>query len=172
MRQAALRALVLLLFFVVPGLAAQQGGQSVGELARQDRERRKALAEAAAMRAAGMLRVIPIDDIGEVWTLAFSPDGQCLATAGFDMNIRIWDVATAKVLRTLSGHGEKIIAVAFSPDGRWLASASEDKTVKLWNANTGSEVRTLMADSRTALSVAFSPDGTSLAGEALPYPRL
>src|SRR5206468_2069149 len=39
-----------------------------------------------------------------VWDLAFSPDGQKLATASFDQTIKLWDVASLRTLATLQGH--------------------------------------------------------------------
>src|SRR5206468_1065208 len=61
-----------------------------------------------------------------VISVAFSPNGQRLATASDDRTVKVWDAATGRELRTLQGH----TSVAFSPDGRHLASASEGKTVK------------------------------------------
>jgi WD40 repeat protein len=56
-----------------------------------------------------------------------------LATASGDMTVRVWDPATGRCLRTLTGHTSTVIAVAFSPDRRLLATASLDKTVRLWD---------------------------------------
>src|SRR5207247_9463472 len=79
----------------------------------------------------------PLDD------LAFSPDGQTLATTSWDNTVRLWDVTTGKELATLEGHVNATGGVAFSPDGRTLASTSLDGAVKLWNVATHHEVVTL-----------------------------
>ena len=65
--------------------------------------------------------------------VAFSPDGRLLATASGDKTARLWNPATGKHLRTLTGHDSAVHGVAFSPDGRLLATASDDKTARLWN---------------------------------------
>jgi len=68
-----------------------------------------------------------------IWAVAFSPNGQILATAGYDGTLKLWDVAGAKEIASLPAHKHWIAALAFSPDGQTLATASEDATVKLWN---------------------------------------
>jgi len=94
--------------------------------------------------------------------LAFSPDGQLLATASADNSIRLWDIRSNRELRTLVGHVTGVKGVAFSPDGRLLASGSIDGTIKLWDVSTGEELRSTSGNgSITALS--FSSDGRSLA---------
>jgi WD40 repeat protein len=64
---------------------------------------------------------------------AFSPDDRWLATAGPDSAVRVWEVATAKLVLRLDGHLGPVTAVAFSPDGTRLASASEDATALVWD---------------------------------------
>ncbi|MFM6224515.1 MAG: WD40 repeat domain-containing protein, partial [Dolichospermum sp.] len=60
-----------------------------------------------------------------VWSLAYSPDGQTLASGSGDENIKLWDVKTGKLLQTLEGHSNWVISVAYSPDGQTLASGYE-----------------------------------------------
>ena len=64
---------------------------------------------------------------------AFAPDGRTLASGSLDHTIKLWDSASGRLLRTLTGHTHWVNSVAFSPDGRTLASGSGDKTIKLWN---------------------------------------
>ncbi|KAL8364767.1 hypothetical protein RB595_003847 [Gaeumannomyces hyphopodioides] len=95
--------------------------------------------------------------------IAFSPDGQKLASASRDKTVKLWDAATGACLQTLEGHSDSVRSIAFSPDGQKLASASNDNTVKLWNAATGACLQTLERHSDSVLSIAFSPDGQRLA---------
>src|SRR5579871_1471396 len=68
-----------------------------------------------------------------ILSIAFSPDGKLLASAGSDKLVRIWSVSTGKVVHTLKGHTDQVNGVAFSPDGKLLASASDDQTARLWS---------------------------------------
>ena len=95
--------------------------------------------------------------------MAFSPDGTRLATASGDKTAKVWDVASGREVRTLSGHTDAVYGVAFSPDGTRLATASWDKTAKVWDVASGREVRTLSGHTDAVYGVAFSPDGTRLA---------
>jgi WD40 repeat protein len=91
--------------------------------------------------------------------VAFSPDGQLIATASADGTAKIWNTLTGKLLHTLQGHTSWIPAVAFSPDGQLIATASADGTAKIWNTLTGKLLHTLKGHTGHVYSVAFSPDG-------------
>jgi WD40 repeat protein/serine/threonine protein kinase len=94
-----------------------------------------------------------------VRSVAFSPDGQRLATASDDQTARVWDAATGREILSLRGHQGGVSSVAFSPDGRRLLSGSGDKTVKVWDAVTGQELLTLQGHQAGVSNVALSLDG-------------
>ncbi len=99
----------------------------------------------------------------EVHAVAFSPDGVSLATGSRDRTVKIWDVSSQSVLRTLQGHTAAVWAVSYSPDGRLLASASADRTVRVWEAETGDLVQVLSRHDAAVRDVAFRDDGRTLA---------
>ena len=94
-----------------------------------------------------------------VTTLAFSPDGATLASAGGDARVKIWDTATGRELLTLSGHSQLVTTLAFSPDGAYLASGSIDGSTRLWEAKTGELLATLVSVNEGADWLVMTPDG-------------
>jgi len=69
-----------------------------------------------------------------VQSIAFSPDGKRVASGCLDNTVKIWDVATDRLLLTLKGHSGRILSIAFSPDGKRLISGSSDHTAIIWDA--------------------------------------
>jgi RNA polymerase sigma factor (sigma-70 family) len=109
-------------------------------------------------------------NMGNLWSLAFSPDGTILAVAGASEQsvLILWDVAARKQLRQVRGprHPSSIVPlpVAFAPNGKTFAFVGEDYVLRVWETATGKEVRRLRCkDQDQVCSLAFSPDGKWLA---------
>jgi WD40 repeat protein len=103
--------------------------------------------------------------------VAFSPNGALIAGGGDDgrfsgpttpWTVKIWDVRTGQLVRTLAAHGNHIRTVKFSPTGKILATGGYDNTVKLWEVKNGALLRTLPHKDGVS-SIDFSPDGKTLA---------
>jgi WD40 repeat protein len=97
-----------------------------------------------------------------ITTVAWSPDGNVLATASLDRVIRLW-TPTGTLLQTLTGHEDGILSLDFSPDGSTLASAGADRTVRLWSLTSGTANAVLTAHQDWVYGVKFRPDGQGLA---------
>ena len=100
---------------------------------------------------------------GEIFALAFSPDGHLISSGGGDQVIRLWHAKTGRLDKVLPGHSGTIRALAFSPDNAFLASASTDKTCRVWDIQTGKEVASFSSSFGNFRTLAFSPDGRALA---------
>jgi WD40 repeat protein/serine/threonine protein kinase len=98
-----------------------------------------------------------------VSAVVFSPDGLRLASAGYDRAVRVWDVQSGALLRTMTGHTDVVYGVSFSPDGERIASAGWDGTVRVWDAGDGRELACFRGHGEAVWRVAFSPDGTRVA---------
>ncbi len=122
----------------------------------------------------GALRLWNIQDVGvaspsgnrstslsghtsSIRTLAFSPDGQLLASGGSGDNpiIKLWRVRDGQCCHILAGHTDGLWSVAFSPDSRILASSSSDRTIRLWSTLTGECLQILAGHTDWVTSVAF-----------------
>ena len=96
-------------------------------------------------------------------SLALTPDDRILAAGSRRGEIRLYEVSTRRLIRTLTSHAGAVHGLAYSPDGRWLISGGDDKLIKIWDPSTGNLVQTITGHDHDVSSVAFSPDGKLLA---------
>jgi WD40 repeat protein len=93
-------------------------------------------------------------------TVAWSPDGSCVASGSTDTSIRVWKVSIGEELTVLKGHSMSASTLAYSPDGNHLVSSSIDMSTRVWNLGTGEQV--WMARTGVNPAVAYSPDGSHI----------
>ena len=101
--------------------------------------------------------------------IAFAPDGEHLASASSDRNLRIWrlsDGKTAKVLRTSErGTSRQEFALAYSPDGEHIVSVGrrgekpDEQFVRVWSVSKGKVVRTFTGHDNDLWDVRFTRSG-------------
>jgi WD40 repeat protein/serine/threonine protein kinase len=99
--------------------------------------------------------------------LAYSHDGQFIATADWNGTIVLWDAQTGEEIRRISEMTSiKVLNLAFSPDDTLLASANGNGTITLWNVETGDMTRQFGDYADEVVGLAFHPSGESiLAGD-------
>jgi len=93
--------------------------------------------------------------------VAFSPDGQIVASASDDKSIRLWD-RNGKLVTTITGHTDRVTALAFVPSGKELASAAGNGEVRLWDVATGIEIRSFEAHKDSINGLVISASGERL----------
>ncbi len=95
--------------------------------------------------------------------IAFSPQGDFLATIDSTGSVRLWRVADGQLHMSCEDHSYWGWALAFSPDGQQLASGGEDNMVRIWDVSTGQCINSLELKTNMVWSVTFSPNGQTLA---------
>jgi WD40 repeat protein len=117
-------------------------------------------------------RQILAGHVGAVNALAYSADGKWILSAGADKTLRLWDVASGKVVRNYAGCADVVTSAGFSADGKFVIAGSTDKNLRIWPIGDPIDPKvaaTTIAATTTILhpaiiqSVAFAPDGLRFA---------
>ncbi|GAP84539.1 putative NACHT and WD40 domain protein [Rosellinia necatrix] len=113
--------------------------------------------------ATGVCRLTFSGDTRDVNALAFSPNGNILASASEDYSLRLWHLGNDSICyQTLEGHTGWVETIAFAPNGT-LVSGSRDGTIGLWDTATGVRTQTIEPQEGPIFTVAVSPDGHTIA---------
>ena len=125
-----------------------------------------------AVQASRVRYTLNTDNDSAIWSVAFSPTGDRLATTGDAGIVNVWDISALlnSPAGTTSGqpiltfsNGIGVNSIAFSPDGMYLATGDYNGKLSIWDASTGEKIKTISAHGDTIVKVAYSPDGTRLA---------
>ncbi len=89
--------------------------------------------------------------------LAFSPDGQFLASCSADKFVKVFKVADYSLTKSLEGHTGAVLGIAWSTDGKQLASAGADSALKIWNVEAGEQAASITEHKQEVTAVRFLP---------------
>ena len=93
--------------------------------------------------------------------MTISADRQWAISGAADATIDIWSLATGQILRTLTGHRGRIVAVRSTRDGEYIISIATDNTLRVWDWQSGREIAAFSFDSR-AIGLEIAPDRRTL----------
>jgi WD40 repeat protein len=109
---------------------------------------------------------------GPVRSVAVTPDcgaspegsggsGRQVVSGAADNTVKVWELSSGRLIRSLEGHTAAVTSVAITSNGRQVVSGAEDQTVKVWELGTGRLVRSLEGHTGPVWSVAVTPDGAA-----------
>ena len=101
--------------------------------------------------------------LGGIVQIAYSPDGEFLATGDTHGRIQIWQIKDCQLYATFLGHRNWVWSLAWSPNSKIIASGGEDNQVKFWEIKAGNCFEILPVQSNFIWFLRFSPDGNQIA---------
>ncbi|NJL59625.1 MAG: WD40 repeat domain-containing protein [Desulfobacteraceae bacterium] len=106
-------------------------------------------------------------------SVSFSPDGKTIVSGDNEQQsqLKLWDVNSGELIRSMNVHSSYVRSVSFSPDGKKIVAGSNDGSVTLWNRESGILIQTLTQDCGTVESVCFSPNGEEILAGSWPVSR-
>lgn len=107
-----------------------------------------------------------IEDLGPVYCIAISRDGERIVSGHQDSRARVWDLNSGELLAQFGDQRPAVVCTAFSPDGKHIAFAHADEFVRIWDLDVGREIATFRGHSGTIRTVAYMPDGKQLISTA------
>lgn len=90
-----------------------------------------------------------------VFGIAFSPDGKKLATASADKFVKVFEVATGKLVRSFEGHTQHVLDVGWKPDGKMIVSVGADDLIKTWDLEKGEQIKSFGNQKKQLTKLAF-----------------
>jgi WD40 repeat protein len=95
--------------------------------------------------------------------MALSPDGKKSASGSKDGTVKLWNIDTGKVIKTLTGHRKEARSVSWSPDGGRVVSGSLDGTFRVWDVESGKTILGPINAAERVWAVCYSPDAKMIA---------
>jgi WD40 repeat protein len=98
-----------------------------------------------------------------IYTLAWHPESQMLASGGADEQIHLWDMESVELLRSYNEHEADVNDLAWSMDGELIASASDDSTIRVWQAENTETIAVLLGHQGGINAIDWNSDSTFIA---------
>lgn len=102
-----------------------------------------------------------------VSAIRFSPRGDWLTSGSPDRLLKLWDVSTGQLVKSLEGHGLGVNDVFWSSDSKYVISCSDDKTVKLWDPRIGHCLKTMQGHKAQVFACCINPQSNLIASSSM-----